>query len=155
MGLQDMLNREPVSSLPLRVALTIGGDQSVREAMALMHREQVGCVFLLDEQQKPLQMFSERILLPLLMQAGKLDEPTEAHAIPLKCCVKLSDPINLVIRQMADRDIRFVCVVDEEGKLAGLTGQRGVMEYIAERFPRHVMVQEMESKLHMDQREGA
>ena len=46
-------------------------------------------------------------------------------------------------------------VLDDEGRPVGLTGQKGVMEYIAEHFPRQGKVQLMESKLHMDHREGA
>lgn len=47
-------------------------------------------------------------------------------------CVKQTDPIGLIVDAMDAKNIRFVVVVDEHGKLAGLTVQKGVMEYVAE-----------------------
>jgi hypothetical protein len=44
--------------------------------------------------------------------------------------------------------------VDRDGKPIGLTGQKGVIEFIVEHFPRQVKVQMMRSKLYMDAREG-
>lgn len=156
MGLRDLLSREPISNLPLREAPVVERGASVRDAMLLMRQRKLGCVYLLDDGGRPTAMFSERLLVRLLARdAAQLDKPVQDHAIPVRCMVKLTDPIQSMIKEMSDRDIRFVCVVDDDGKLAGLTGQRGIMEYIAERFPRQVKVHQLQSKLHMDQREGA
>ena len=45
--------------------------------------------------------------------------------------------------------------VDDQGKLVGLTGQKGLMEYVAEHFPGEVMVQRVGEKPYTQSREGA
>lgn len=156
MGLRDAILHEPVSSLPLRKALMIEPQRPVREALDLMRREKLGCVFLLADSGRPTRMFTERVMVQLLASnPDHLDDPVQQHAIDIACLVKLSDPISLVLKQMQQSNIRFVCVVDEKDQVAGLTGQRGVMEYLAEHFPRQVKVHVLGSKLYMDQREGA
>ena len=69
--------------------------------------------------------------------------------------VKLSDPIADVLEAMQLKNLRFLCVIDEEGQLAGLTGQKGLMEYVADHFPSQVMVQRIGSKPYITDREGA
>ncbi|MCC6683034.1 MAG: CBS domain-containing protein [Phycisphaeraceae bacterium] len=156
MGLRDAILHEPVSSLPLRKALTIQPQASVRQALDLMRQDKLGCVFLLSGSGRPTRMFTERVMIKLLAsEPDRLDDPVEQHAIDIACLVKLNDPISLVLKQMQQSNIRFVCVVDEKDRLVGLTGQRGLMEYLAEHFPRAVKVHVLESKLYMDQREGA
>ena len=61
-----------------------------------------------------------------------------------------------VLDAMQNHGMRFVIVLDDDGKAIALTGQRGMMEYIADHFPRQVKVHMIDdAKLYMDQREGA
>ena len=53
------------------------------------------------------------------------------------------------------RGARFVCELDEQGKVKGLTGQKGLSEYIADHFPEQVMVQRVGGQPGMGTREGA
>ncbi len=53
------------------------------------------------------------------------------------------------------KNVRMLCVVDEQGRVVGLTGQRGLMEYVAEHFPGEVMVQRIGQPSYMSDREGA
>ena len=54
------------------------------------------------------------------------------------------------------RQVRHVTVVvtDDDGRVDALTGQKGLMEYVAEHFPKQVMVQRIGSPVIQD-REGA
>jgi hypothetical protein len=56
---------------------------------------------------------------------------------------------------MQTKNLRFVVVTDEDGKAIALTGQKGLMEYVAEHFPQQVMVQRVGVKPYSSQREGA
>ena len=51
--------------------------------------------------------------------------------------------------------LQFVCVTDDEGQIVGVTGQRGIAEYVAESFPQQVAVQRLGCTPWMQQREGA
>jgi len=70
-------------------------------------------------------------------------------------CVHSSDPIATVLDLVQNRGARFVCELDEYGKVKGLTGQKGLSEYIADHFPEQVMVQRIGGQLGMGTREGA
>lgn len=156
MGLREDIQTDPVSALPLRPPVTCALDDTVRDAVAAMKRAQLGCVFVIDEDRKPIGKFTERLMIQLLAtDPSRLDVPIREHMTELQNCVKLDAPIAAVVEAMQTTGVRFVCVVDADGRIANLTGQRSVMEYITEHFPRQIKSQMMEAKLFMDQREGA
>ena len=156
MSLRKAIRSEPISTLTLRKPVLVSPTMSTRDVVARMKEARIGCAFVVDKNNHPIGKFTERLLIRMLHNnPAMLDEPVDNLDIPLEGCVRLSDPISKVIDYMQDTGLRFVCVVDECGCVVGLTGQRGVMEYIAEHFPRQIKAQLMEAKLHMDQREGA
>ena len=156
MGLRENLKHEPVSKLALRELITVQPDVLTREAVELMRSKQVGCVFVTDENSKPIGIFTEGILRHLLLSGTEfLNEKIESHMADRCPWVKETDPIQTVLEAMQINNIRFICVVDENGKAIALTGQKGLMEYIAEHYPRIVMVQRINPNRPMPKREGA
>ena len=157
MGLRQTFHDETVSKLPLRPVLTIAPSSTVRKAVRKMKKHGLGCLFVADEFERPLGRFTERDLIRELgRNPTALDQPVSTYMTPNEECLSESDPIEAVFNEMKDRGRRFICITEgETGKMIGLTGQKSLMEYIAENFPRQVKVQMMESKLYMDDREGA
>lgn len=156
MGLRQDILSDPVSVLELRQLIAVKPGTTVRSAIKLMHQHRLGCVVVVDDNNQPMGKFSERLLIKLLVtDPDALDQDISEHMASTWAIVKQSDPIAKVIECMEADKLRFVVVVDEHGHPVGITGQKGVMEYIAEHFPRQVKVQETEAKLYMDQREGA
>ena len=101
-------------------------------------------------------MFTESMLTQIVAsQPGSLSEPVGDHAAKNWPQVTLSDPIATVLDALEMKNIRFLSVVDEEGHIAGLAGQKGLMEFVADHFPGHVMVQRTGQKSYMRDREGA
>ena len=84
-----------------------------------------------------------------------LDEPVEKHMAERCPWVRASDPIADVLEAMQLKNIRLLCVVDEQDRVVGLTGQRGLMEYVAEHFPGEVTVQRIGQPPYLSDREGA
>ena len=156
MGLYENIRTEPTRGLPLREAITVAPTSSVREAIMEMRQKRLGCAIVVDADDRPIGMFTETMLDRLLLEGSwQLDELIKVHMAEQVSCVKESDPIVLVLDALQSKDVRFVCVVDENGRVIGLTGQKGMMEYIAEHFPREVMVQRVGSSVCPPQREGA
>lgn len=158
MGLRQSLREDTVGSLPLREVITVLPDSKVRQAIEKMIKKNIGCVVIVDEYDRPVGKFTERIMIRKLVSMGSaiLDEPIKDHMIEIAGCVKINDPVEKVLEYMRNTGLRFVCVTDEAGqKIVALTGQKGSMEYIADHFPRAVKTQLMDSKLFMDEREGA
>ncbi|MEM9354346.1 MAG: CBS domain-containing protein [Planctomycetota bacterium] len=156
MGLQQSIKAEPVSRLPLREALLVGPETSPRMAVTTMKAKQLGCVVVVDGGGKPLGTFTESSLVNLLASdPGVLDHRTVADFLdPKWAVVRQTAPVLEVLKAMHEQDVRFVVVTDGEGRAVALTGQKGMMEYIAEHYPQQVMVQRVGSKP-TSEREGA
>jgi CBS domain-containing protein len=158
MGLRQFLHDEPVSELPLRDVIRVLPSSTVRQAVGKMKEAGIGCVIVVDEYDRPLGKFTERVIIHKLAHTpGFMDEKVGDHMVSAEPgCVRVDQPIETVINYMRDTSQRFVCVSNpEHNQMVGLTGQKGIMEYIADHFPRAVKSQMMRSKLFMDDREGA
>ena len=155
MGLQRNILNEPVSELELRELIAVSPETPVREALKKMREKQLGCVVIVDDQGKPQGKFTERLLVKLLLEyPDSLDQPVSKHMAKTWNTVKKTDPIVKVIDSMQSQKLRFIVVLDEQGKAIAITGQKGVMEYIADHFPRQIKVQRMSSDYFTGQREG-
>ncbi len=157
MGLREYITHETVADLPMRPALTAAPDISVRQAIQMMRDNKLGCVFVVDDQGRPLGKFNERQVLKVVRGCESLDEPVGDHIekLPEAGLVRMDTRVDKALYGMSQARLRFLCVVDDQGKVVALTGQRGLMEYVIEHFPRQIKVQMMSSKLHMNTREGA
>lgn len=156
MGLQENLHSETVRTLAVRAPVTVHPDLSVREVVQEMKAQRLGCAIVVDAHHKPLGMFTESMLIERLASGEReLNTSVSEWMATQWPCVNQSDPIVYVLDAMRTRNVRFLCVVDDEGKLVGLTGQRGLLEYIAEHFPSQVMVQRIGGTPHLKSREGA
>ena len=69
MGLHENLRNEPVSRLALREAITVPPEMLLRDVVARMREKGLGCVIVVDQQSKPLGMFTEGILRHLLVES--------------------------------------------------------------------------------------
>jgi CBS domain-containing protein len=100
----------------------------------------LGCAVVVGTDEKPVGVFTEAMLRHLLLRSPRFaTQSIGEHMATTFPCVKKTDPVGLVVEAMDAKNIRFVVVVDEYGKLAGLTGQKGIMEYVAEQFHREVV----------------
>lgn len=156
MGLHENLHTEPVSKLALREPVTVAPQATLREAIEQMRTGKLGCAVVIDADRKPRGIFTESMLTQLLSQGpAPLDEPVEQHMAERWPRVRLTDPIEDVLDALHLKNIRFLCVVDGDDRLVGLTGQKGLMEYVADHFPGQVMVQRIGGTPFPVPREGA
>ena len=156
MGLHENIQQETVSRLALRTPVTTAPTGTVRDAVQKMHEVNLGCIIVIDEDRKPVGQFTEAMLVQLIRQnPEQLNEPLVDHMATQWPWVKLTDPIADVLEALETKNIRFLCVVDTDGRLAGLAGQKGLMEYVAEHFPGQVNVQRIGQEPYTQHREGA
>jgi CBS domain-containing protein len=156
MGLYENIRNEPVSRLAIREPVVVSTEASIRDAVGVMRQRNLGCAIVVDDDRKPVGLFAESKLTRLLSEApAAIYDPILDHLDRKWPMVNLNDPISCVLTALEVANIRFLIVVDDQGLLAGLTGQKGLMEYIAEHFPRQVIVQRIGGKPYPAQREGA
>lgn len=156
MGFREELESDPIRNLQLRDAIVIDKYTIIRAAVALMRTHSLGCAVIVDQAHKPIGLFTEKSLLDVLMQDVSLDE-TPVCDFAQRDFLSLSsgEPISRVWDAVMHDGLRYIAVTDEQGRLIGLTGQRGLAEYISDSFPRQTVVQRLGSKPWMEQREGA
>lgn len=156
MSLRQNLASETVDKLNLREALTISPDKTIREAVNTMRDGNLGCVVVVDDERKPVGLFTEAMLRQAICRdpccVGAKVAEHMATAFPW---VATDDTIDTVLEAMEAKNHRFVVVVDADHRVVGLTGQKGLMEYVAEHFPEEVMVQRVGTKPYPATREGA
>ncbi|MCA9054708.1 MAG: CBS domain-containing protein [Planctomycetaceae bacterium] len=156
MGLHENMRSEPVSNLSLRTAVEMQASQTIRESVQAMRTAQLGCVVVVDDHRKPVGLFTEAMLRTLMAKSTDvLDHQLEAEMATTYPWAQAGDSIEMVVDAMEAKNARFVVVVDDAGQLAGLTGQKGLMEYVAEHFPGEVMVQRIGTAPYPARREGA
>jgi CBS domain-containing protein len=156
MGLKENLQNEPVSRLALREPVVANAKATVREGILRMRERGLGCVIIADDDHRPLGIFTEGMLRRMLVSnPAAVEEPLGEHMNRAARWVRLTDPVIKVVQAMQNEKTRFVGVIDDEGRLAGLTGQKGLMEFVAEHFPQQVMVQRIGRPAYFAQREGA
>lgn len=156
MGLLENMQKEKVSRLALREAATTSPDATLRKAVELMRNRQLGCIFAVDDEGKPVGEFTEAMLVQLIRKNPEaIEEPLQDHMATQWPWVKLTDPISDVLEALETKNVRFLCVVDEDGRVAGLAGQKGLMEYVADHFPGQVIVQRTGGHPYPIEREGA
>ncbi len=156
MGLYDNIRNEVVGKLALRDPVVVQENVTIRDTVKAMRQEKLGCAIVLDGNRIPLGLFPESELTRLLSKnPAVVDEPIANHIKKDWPTVKITDPIARVLDALESHNVRFLIVVDEQGQLAGLTGQKGLMEYVAEHFPGQVIVQRIGGKPYPVEREGA
>ena len=155
-GLREMLDGESVDKLPIRKAIEVETGTIIRSAVARMRASDLGCAVIIGFRGKPVAMFTERSLLDVLMENASLDESPIGEFADFRCSVvQESDPITRVWDAIEMEGERFICVTNTEGRLVGITGQRGLSEFIAEAYPREVAVQRIGGKPWFEEKEGA
>lgn len=156
MGFRHDLETDTVGSLTLRSAIIVQPYTLVRAAVAMMRNHSLGCAVIADHAQVPSGIFTEHSVIDALMKDACFDStPVCRFADPKFIAVRKSDPILRVWNAVQMASARFVCVTDDEGKVIGITGQRGLAEYVADCYAGQVAVQRLGSTPWMQQREGA
>ena len=156
MGLKENIRNERVDQLELREPVTVAPTATVRDALSMMRDRDLGCAVMVDNDRKPIGTFDESMLTKLLSEGPlDIDQPIEKYVTTQFPLVRTTDPIANVLEVMQTRSVRMLFVVDSQDRVVGVTGQRGVMEYVADHFPGQVMVQRIGLPPYYCSREGA
>ena len=150
------LETDTVGSLPIRSAIIVKPYTLIRAAVALMRTHALGCAVIADHTSVPSGVFTEHSVIEALTKDACFDDtPVFRFADPKFVVVRKSEPILRVWEAVQKAEARFVCVTDDSGKVIGVTGQRGLAEYVADCYAGQITVQRLGSTPWMQQREGA
>jgi CBS domain-containing protein len=135
MDLARNLKIDSVSRLNPTPPWQVGPTHTVAQALALMRREQVGCL-LVCEAGRVLGIFTERDLMRRVLAEGKpLTVPVAECMTPGPMTVHPKDPIAKAVRHMEVGGYRHLPVVNETGRPLGVLSVKRIVHYLVEHFP--------------------
>jgi CBS domain-containing protein len=155
MDLARNLKIESVSRLHPTPPLQVGPSQTVAQAVALMRKEEVGCV-LVCEEERVVGIFTERDLMRRVLAAGKpLSLPISDCMTAKPVVVHPKEPIGAAVRRMEEGGYRHLPVVDEAGRPVGVLSVKRIVHYLVEHFPGTVYNLPPDPGAVQQEREGA
>lgn len=155
MNLAKTLRIESVSRLHPPNAPIVAPDQTVGEAVALMRRENCGCVFICDGDRLR-GIFTERDLLQRVVAVqASLHTPLVECMTPNPTVVDEKDSIASAIQKMETGGYRNLPVVDGSGKPVGVLTVKQIVHYLAEHFAGTVYTLPPDPNTAPSEREGA
>jgi CBS domain-containing protein len=135
MDLAKNLKIDSVSRLNPSPPWMVGPAQTVADAVALMRREQIGCLLVCSDQ-RVVGIFTERDLLRRVLAAEKpLTTPVGECMTPDPVTVHPKEPIGAAVRRMEEGGYRHLPVVDEAGRPVGMLSVKRIVHYLVEHFP--------------------
>lgn len=103
------------------IVFTVGPDESLAQAAALLHQRQVGAAVVLGAGAAVVGIISERDLVRqvALLGAEALERPVSAAMTKAVIFAALDETIDELLSRMTDRRVRHLPVL-KEGRLVGL-----------------------------------
>ena len=135
MELTRNLMVESVARLNPTRPLCVDAGETVAAAVAVMRRERVGCL-LVVERGELVGIFTERDLLKRVLAADRpLDTPLTEVTTADPVSVNVLDPVRTAVERMQAGGYRHVPVVDEGNRPVGVLSAKRIIRYLAEHFP--------------------
>jgi len=101
--------------------ITVEAEATVRQAVDLMNTHEIGCLIVVDEEEKPVGILTERDLLRRVLANRKDPVRTKVSQVMSKPLVTVTPHMDLevAVRLMFKKKIKKLPVV-EDGQLVGL-----------------------------------
>lgn len=130
---EDPLLATPLAGLPLKEPLVLPAQAAVTEALELMRQRHEGCVFVNDEQGRPVGIFTERDVTVRVAAPGRDPGQTRLEEVMTTQPVVLekSDPLAWALHRMGVDGHRHMPVL-EQGRLVGFLSSRTVLRMLLE-----------------------
>ncbi len=123
LGTQYSLNT-PLGELAMRHPVVCNPDTPLREAVRLMHEQQVGSIVVVDPQRYPLGIFTLRDLRQVVASAdAELGAPIDRHMTAKPFYLSPQASAFDAAMAMTERHIAHVCLVDNQ-RLCGVVSER-------------------------------
>ena len=135
-GVERSLMEDPVECLqPIR-PLTVDQRAPLEEAIQLMRDHGIGCILVTGEDGRLAGILTERDLLQRVAGQG-LDLGQRCvgdFMSPSPESSKRGTPLAYVLHRMIISDIRYLPIVDDSDRPAGIISSRDIIAYMANRF---------------------
>ncbi len=124
----------PVSSIASHNPIVLSPDNTVKDAIKVMAEHNIGAVIIVDEQFRPIGIFTERDLL-IRVCAKNLDpDKTKLKDVMTPNPVTITDdtPVMQALELMMNYGFRHLPIVDDKGILVGVVSLRDLSKPMVE-----------------------
>lgn len=114
--------------------VTATQDQSILEIAQLMKDKEIGTVVIIDEQNKPQGIVTDRdiVVKAIAAKKGNVEDIAVKDIMSTQLvCIKHEEGIQSALDKMSERGIRRVLVLDEQDKLCGIVSADDLLCFIA------------------------
>lgn len=155
MSIADKLSDMKIRHLPLRPAVRVERQATIRDTVEEMRKKRLGCALVCD-QGKLVGLFTERDLLNRVIgEQVENAAPVEKVMTADPRSLSLDDSVYEAMRVMKEGDYRNIPLVDAKGTAAGVVTVRDLVSYFAEHFPKEALNLPPDPAQMMRQAEGA
>lgn len=117
-----------VSDIMTRDVVTVNESTTLSTIAALMYEKGVGSVVVVDNENKPIGIVTERDIVYAVAKNLRRDAPAWSFMTENPVVVKDTDLITVAMEKMRELNIRHLPVVNEEGKLVGIISFRDIVD---------------------------
>lgn len=127
---ERLADTQAVGGVMTKGPVTIDAAQSVRQAIDLMIKKDIGCVTVVSRGELK-GIFTERDVLRRVAVKGLDTAKTPLESVMTSNLVTLppTAQVGQALKEMRSRRFRHLVIVDERGKLAGIVSMRDVLRY--------------------------
>ena len=122
-----VLVRDVMKSRDLAI---LSPSSSVRDAVELMSKMNVGSILVVDEEGKPRGIFTKRDLVHHLAKGGSLEAKLGDVMTRRVVTIREDETVWKAITLMVEHGIRHLPVVDEEGNVRGVISARDALRIL-------------------------
>ncbi len=124
--------------LPLRVVdimvkevVTAKEHDKIRDVAIRMYEKRVGSVVVVDDEEKPIGIVTERDMVYVVARALAPDTPVWMVMTENPVVINENALVTEAMEKMRVQNIRHLPVVNDEGKLVGMISFRDIMDFTA------------------------
>ncbi|MEM1611119.1 MAG: CBS domain-containing protein [Sulfolobales archaeon] len=117
-----------IGELIKRAPVTVSPTTSIRNAVQIMNRENIGSVIVTDPEGRVLGIFTERDLVRVIAEGVDLDSNIASVMTRNPVVIYEDEPISRAVILMAEKRIRHLPVINRKGLVVGMVTARDITE---------------------------
>ncbi|BAA80842.2 conserved hypothetical protein [Aeropyrum pernix K1] len=110
--------------------LTAAPQTPVREVVKMMYTQGKSAAVVVDQDNRPIGIFTERDVVRVVATGGDLDAPVEEYMTRNPVAVRDNESLTKALALMIEHRVRHLPVVDQEGKLVGIITASSITEVL-------------------------
>ena len=117
-----------VKHMMLTKVITVNPSITVKETIKTLYEKHIGCVVVIDKNNKCAGIFTERDAIRLVAENVSLDQSLDNVMTKNVITLQENSSINEVRNIISVHKVRHLPVVNQQGKLTGLLSVRGLLD---------------------------